>query len=358
MSHPLSRPFGMLSRLIQSFSSKPNHAPQSSEASLVKGVSATSQVSINGSSREPRREVMAEPEATAGGNQTEKDLLDQIEKLRTAEAAATRRADEADRRAQTAEGGQRNAERRVVSEAEARLLAQEQATDNAIAAQENERTSLRQQKVALMTEGKYEEVAELDDKLADIAAQMNEAKRVKTYLVGEREKLKTAVETAAAQPQENGLSREINAWIEAHPRFKTDPQYNNDAMAGHYDALRKGIKADSPEYFAHVEVFTGDRQAPQQQAADGDGEQGELTYEAQTPQSRAAGPGSMSAAPPSRQAAASGSQRGNGKPDLKSDEREVADALYSHIANPADRYQKYADNREYMAAKNGTGSVH
>jgi hypothetical protein len=52
-------------------------------------------------------------------------------------------------------------------------------------------------------------------------------------------------------------------WIQAHPRFLSDPQYNAAAMFAHYHALRCGFVADTTDYFQHIELFTGDRPMPE-----------------------------------------------------------------------------------------------
>jgi hypothetical protein len=59
--------------------------------------------------------------------------------------------------------------------------------------------------------------------------------------------------------------------------------------------------------------------------------------------------------PPSR--AALGGQGGDGRqrkaPMLNPEQKEIADEIYGHIKNPADRYFKYAENKVYMDQKRG-----
>lgn len=66
----------------------------------------------------------------------------------------------------------------------------------------------------------------------------------------------------ASASQSTGSLTPTQQWLLAHPRFATDPAHNSTAMFGHYHALRCGLTADTPEYFDHVEYFTGDRELP------------------------------------------------------------------------------------------------
>lgn len=59
------------------------------------------------------------------------------------------------------------------------------------------------------------------------------------------------------------ISTPTQEWLKGHPRFFSDAAYNGNAQFGHYHALRCGITADTPGYFAHVEYFTGDRELPE-----------------------------------------------------------------------------------------------
>jgi hypothetical protein len=49
------------------------------------------------------------------------------------------------------------------------------------------------------------------------------------------------------------LSPASAAWVRAHPEFVRDNQKNEMMIAAHQFALKKGLKADTPEYFASVE---------------------------------------------------------------------------------------------------------
>jgi hypothetical protein len=55
---------------------------------------------------------------------------------------------------------------------------------------------------------------------------------------------------APAAPQ---VSSAVQDWLDENPWFHADPAMNTSAMGFHADAVRRGIKAESPEYFAHID---------------------------------------------------------------------------------------------------------
>lgn len=270
-----------------------------------------------------------------------------------------------------------NAELAQLSEGERRLLAEESSADNAIASAENEAEALVGQQSGLMAEGKFAEAAALSRKIAAAENRVQNETMRKQYLAGEREKLKAMRETAAEQPRPQapgqGMEPRLQQWIDSHPKFKSwqnqdgsvgyaDKSYHDRAMAGHYAAQAQGVAVSSDEYFRIVEEHTGDRHPEQDevysQPQRGFGGQsfgdqgGEVDYTVKAPQSRAAGPGSMAAAPPSR--SVPNAPRPGRAPDLSSEEREVADAIMSHIPNPAERYTRYAAHRDARRARGAT----
>ena len=56
------------------------------------------------------------------------------------------------------------------------------------------------------------------------------------------------VESFASQ-----LTRESADWIRAHPEYAKDETLKADMIDAHNAAMRRGIKADTPEYFSYVE---------------------------------------------------------------------------------------------------------
>lgn len=96
-------------------------------------------------------------------------------------------------------------------------------------------------------------------KAAEIGRQIN---RMENKLAG-AEYAKTQIEQLRVRAESgedvtvqdnNGRSSAAAKWIAEHPKFETDPSYNNTAMAAHYEAQAMGHKVDSPEYFAHIDA--------------------------------------------------------------------------------------------------------
>lgn len=264
-------------------------------------------------------------------------------------------------RLRSSEGGRVEAGRRAMTERESRLAAQEQASDSAIASATTESDALKATLRALQKEGDFDKAADVQEQLADVRARLFNEKARKDWLAGER----TRIQAEADQPQgadepktPNGVPlsafpANVQAWIASHPRFMSDKGYHDLALSGHYGAVAKGLREGTPEYFEHVESVTGDRQmTTRREPEDEPAPSGEvIDYQPKNPQSRAAGPGSMAAVavPPSR-SPASGPGNSTRAPSLSSEEREIADALYTDkFPNPADRYTHYAANRTVMA---------
>ena len=49
------------------------------------------------------------------------------------------------------------------------------------------------------------------------------------------------------------LTPQSAAWIRAHPEFAKDETLKADMIDAHNSAIRRGIQADTPEYFQYVE---------------------------------------------------------------------------------------------------------
>lgn len=61
------------------------------------------------------------------------------------------------------------------------------------------------------------------------------------------------------------LSGPSQSWIRSHMDYATDHQKNVKVVAANWDAVAKGLKPDSPEYFDHIETLLGMKQKPDQQ---------------------------------------------------------------------------------------------
>lgn len=290
-------------------------------------------------------------------------LKSELEQMRR-DLVAARSGQESERSARV------QAEQRGLSEAEKRLLAEEAANSTSISSLNSEADTIEADIARLADEpGHGAEIAKLNRRLATVCGQLQTAENRKSYLEGQRERAKAApAETGPKLASGASLSNfapAVQKWFESHPRVFTDKGYLDKVVAADMAARNlEGFTANTPEYFEYIEqrvdgtsAAAPARVAPMQDNQD-EGE--ELTTEVRNPQHRAAGPGSMRAAvaavaAPSRQAA---SPSGNGprrQAMLTAQEREVADSLYSDVANPADRYARYAKGKEYMKNRDSRG---
>lgn len=280
--------------------------------------------------------------------------------------------------------GRAKAETAHMSEAERRLLSEEQACDSALDSIESEASALEDQIARLADEGGHgKEIAGLNRKLAGLEARKLDTERRKQWLGGQKEQAKRAAEAprqtgrvlADGRPL-NVFPQEVQGWIEKHPEFFSDPRVINKAMAAHYRANAEGIPSQGAAYLEFLENETfgnGNRpqtrqpQQSQRQERDDEGDEddsqpqqraqgGEMDYNVSKPQGDAAGPGSIARA--TRQMP--GQQTVNGQrrqPALSRDEKEVADSLYAHITDPKERYVKYAQNKDFMAKYRPSGQA-
>lgn len=94
---------------------------------------------------------------------------------------------------------------------------------------------------------------------AKIQRQMADNSGKLTFLENNKRSLEAApkpVPRAPADPVEqfaSALSPASATWVRAHPEFVRDSHKNRQMIAAHELALARGLKADSPEYFASVE---------------------------------------------------------------------------------------------------------
>lgn len=150
--------------------------------------------------------------------------------------------------------GRTRAETQVAQGASARLEAEEAAVAARLDAAESEAKSLVRTYSEAMSEGRYDDAAELQRKIARNEARSAQDEQYKVYLAGE----KTRAEHSARQPQPQAsdggvdlstFSSKQRAWIREHPEFMDDPATRARAAAGHNLAMAEGVAVDTPEYF-------------------------------------------------------------------------------------------------------------
>lgn len=285
--------------------------------------------------------------------------------------------------------GRAAAEQRSMSESERRLRAELKTSDTTLEAMESEAQSIEDQIATLSDEpGHGKEIAALTRKLTVLSARTETEGARKAFLTTEIDKAKTATEraipaseTLASGARLSDMSAKVQAWFRAHPRVFTDKPYLEKIIAAaNYAVHAKGIPVESDEYFAFVDGeidATHERRRAEELDEGVDlvperpdsaspysqphrqriSQDGDLDYRVNEPQTPAAGRGSIAAAiPPSRSVPAGAGGRQNARqPLLTSEEREVADGLFGHVANPADRYIKYAESKKFMADRKSSG---
>lgn len=267
-----------------------------------------------------------------------------------------------------------------MSEQERRIASEQESNETTIRSLNAEADSYENQIATLADEpGNGKAIASLTRKLSDLAATLRIEENKKAYLADQRERAKAQTRTAQPAGDDtggqrladgrdlSGFSPQVQAWFRQHPEVFSDKAYLNRVIAWATSATNvAGHQAGTRAYFDYV-----DRALEDYEAAQGgrDGDEGEEIYDeprkaspysgnakptedvserVEEPQHRAAGPGSMAAARPTRTIpgnAGGGARRGN---SLTAEEREVADALYAGMS-PVERYAHYAENKTFMA---------
>jgi hypothetical protein len=135
-----------------------------------------------------------------------------------------------------------NAELRhgTLRQGQARLTAEEERTRALLAAAQRDIRIARDA-------GDTETEMKAQTRLADLSAQAREIARDKQRVDFE------ASRVPAAPPAAPSLSPAMSAWKDANEWFQSDPAMTNAALAFHGDALGRGFKPESPEYFAHID---------------------------------------------------------------------------------------------------------
>ena len=162
------------------------------------------------------------------------------------------------------------AERRAQQQAaQAHLMTREvednqrQMLSSALEMVNSERVLLRTQYAEAMSQGNYAMVAEINDRMNDLAVKANVIEQGRDAMEGQQKQQKQPVqqqqpyagdpvETFAAQ-----LTPRSASWVREHPEFVRDQKLNRKMLAAHELAVADGIAPDSDEYFNHVESTLG-----------------------------------------------------------------------------------------------------
>jgi hypothetical protein len=169
------------------------------------------------------------------------ELKARLEEERKAREYAERRAKEANDQVAAAQND--------VNDTNLRLL------DNAIDTVKRNTDILKQNYRDAMAVGDFDAVADIQLSMTKAELDLRQLQTGKQqYEQAAKQQAKPAytssdpVEAFASQ-----LTRESADWIRAHPEFAKDETLKADMIDAHNSAIRRGIKADTPEYFSYVE---------------------------------------------------------------------------------------------------------
>lgn len=243
--------------------------------------------------------------------------------------------------------GRTRAEAQATSATTARFDTEEQAVTERLEAADAQALALRKAYSEALSEGRFDEAAEVQDQMAELRARQVADKQYKTWLAGEKTR---AAQVVQQQPAHEGVdlsaySAAQRKWIRANPSFMEDAKVRAKTFAGHQLAVAEGVEVDSPEYFEIIDetVNRGRRRAEEDEEV--------------IPQRRQV----ASDMPVSRRTPQTSTRQTPVR--LSADEMEAAD-----ITNPeipvqghkdaqgnwvAGRYERYAINREKLRQRNG-----
>jgi hypothetical protein len=157
------------------------------------------------------------------------------------------------------------AERRAQQQsAQAHLMTREvednqrQMLSSALEMVNSERVLLRNQYAEAMSQGNYSMVAEINDRMNDLAVKANVIEQGRDAMQSQQNQQKQPVQQQpyGGDPVEAfaaKLTPRSAAWVREHPEFVRDQKLNRKMLAAHELAVADGIDPDSDEYFNHVE---------------------------------------------------------------------------------------------------------
>ena len=126
---------------------------------------------------------------------------------------------------------------------------QEIALDNAIAALTQQREGLKAAWATLQETGDFKGASDVLERMTDASARIAQYQAQKGQVTAQRQQ-------AEQQPQPTGpqYNPTEQAWIDANPRYTTDPTFQAKAQAAAVHASNVlGLVKDSPEYWAQIE---------------------------------------------------------------------------------------------------------
>lgn len=204
--------------------------------------------------------------------------------------------DENRSRIQKLEDSRAEEQRKAVSAVEDAYKARETSLETSILASKSDLDSIKRQLKEAREKGDIDAEIDLEEKLADTRYNFNALNWQKSNIADEKKRREDAIKNAPVQSQQGSqkYSPKAQAWINEHPRFNNDDDYQATVFSSHDLAVKRGMVADSQAYFDFIDQRL-DRLYP----SDGDG--GQPNQEQTQPQRQQPRQQTTSvAAPPSR----------------------------------------------------------
>lgn len=149
------------------------------------------------------------------------------------------------------EGERNKANDEATTSYQGQIAAQETAIDTALNAATSEVMAAKADYKRARENGLVDEETAASERIAsaayDVKAFTAQKQQFSAWKSQEEERLKAV----KAQPQSVGP--DTQRWIDAHPRYNNDVEYNEHTNALHRAAIRLGKRHESPEYFKYIE---------------------------------------------------------------------------------------------------------
>lgn len=113
-------------------------------------------------------------------------------------------------------------------------------------------SSIKQQLKIARTNGDIDAEIELEEKLADERYQLNAITWEKNNLAGQKKQREDAAKNAVDQPSVRKHTAREQEWINSHPRYDTDEEYQAEVWKLDGLAKKRGIRADTDAYYEYI----------------------------------------------------------------------------------------------------------
>ena len=306
-----------------------------------------------------------------------KEREQELESARRNEAGERARAEELERRRRVAE---MKAEGHEAKALEATLTASAREYESVASTLEMEQqraAQLESQYTTAMENGDFKTAAKIQTDMGRTAARLERLEEGKQALQDSYQRQETARAELAArqvQQQQRGVPAAIDwnapwtpdiaesvmstsspqaaAWMRQNPKFFSDPGFRGQVSGAHQMALSKGIRQDTPEYFAEVESLVGisrTREDRQTMAQNTDSDKDTQSGASQTTARKSPSMNSQAAAPVRGTPQGGAGTASQTRVTLTPQERDMARQLFpKKKSTDPDPEVAYAQNREAM----------